>query len=175
MIRAALVLALSFGLAACGFQLRGSEPVAGREYPPVYLQQAHSDNAMRRRISQQLAIHNIPTVETKAAARYVALISEIERSDTVLTLDSDARAAERLLIIGVALELQNADRQTLQSQRVREQRVLFTDPENPVGSGTESQLVINELEEASARRVALQLTRWLEKADQNATATGPAR
>lgn len=137
-------------------------PTAGI-YGPVLIQQSHSDNAVRRRIKQQLAIHNVQMAESADDADYRFIVAEVERSDTVLTLDSDVRTAERLLIIEVELTLQDSEGNILQSHRVREQRVLFTDPENPVGAGTETQLVVSELEEATAQQVAQQLTRWLDK------------
>ncbi|WP_372759677.1 LPS assembly lipoprotein LptE [Litorivivens sp.] len=162
-LRALLITAIALIIAGCGFQLRSTQQTAGAYHDQVLIQQNHSDNLLRRRIKQQLAIHNVVAAEASAQAQYRFVVDKVERSDTVLTLDSDVRTAERLLIITAELSLLDSDGNILQSQLVREQRVLFTDPENPVGSGTESQLVVSELEEAAARQIALQLTRWLDR------------
>lgn len=159
-------------LVGCGFQLRGSPALSG-DGEAVYVVQEHSDNPLRRRISQQIEIYNLRSVEAAGAAKYRFVISEVERTDTVLSLDSDARTAERRLLIEADLQLLGDDGQLLQNQRIREQRILFTDPDNPVGDSIESQLVINELEDATAQRIALLLARWLDKAHE--TARRPAQ
>ncbi|MBB3046951.1 outer membrane lipopolysaccharide assembly protein LptE/RlpB [Litorivivens lipolytica] len=160
MPRLLLVLLIS-ALVGCGFQLRGSPALSGKG-EAVHVVQAHADNPLRRRISQQIAMYNLQAVKRNEAS-YRFVISEVERTDTVLSLDSDARTAERRLLIEADLSLFGEDDQLLQNQRIREQRILFTDPDNPVGDSIESQLVINELEDATAQRIALLLARWLDK------------
>lgn len=161
--RSLLVLAIC-ALAGCGFQLRGSPALSGNG-AAVHVVQAHADNPLRRRISQQIEIYNLRAVEA-GEARYRFVISEVERTDSVLSLDSDARTAERRLLIEADLKLFGDEEQLLQNQRIREQRILFTDPDNPVGDSIESQLVINELEDATAQRIALLLARWLDNLEQ---------
>lgn len=163
MIRRSFLVLMLCSLAGCGFQLRGMDTPEAGVYGPVLVQQTHTDNPVRRRIKQQLAIHNVQIAKAADEAEYRFIVDEVERTDTVLTLDSDVRTAERLLTIEAELALQDKKGNILQSHRVREQRVLFTDPENPVGASTESQLVVSELEEATAQQVAQQLTRWLDK------------
>ncbi len=171
-LKRCLLALMVCALAGCGFQLRGSPALSGHG-EAIYVIQEHSDNPLRRRISQQIEIYNLNAVTEPSKARYQFVISKVERSDTVLSLDSDARTAERRLLIEADLQLLGEERQLLQNQRIREQRILFTDPDNPVGDSIESQLVINELEDATAQRIALQLARWLDRAHE--TARRPAQ
>ena len=165
----ATLLGLSLLLGGCGFALRGT--TGGGDYPPVQLQQAHTDNALRRRIDQQFDMHDIDVASSSALT---LRISELERGDSVLSLDSNARTAERRLLISAKVDLLR-DGETVQSLRLREQRILFTDPDNPVGDTTEQQLVIGELEAAMAEQIVRQLLHWLDKEQNHAPASRTAR
>lgn len=159
---------LSLLLGGCGFALRGT---SGGDYPPVQLQQAHTDNALRRRIDQRFDMYNI---EMASSAPLALRISDLERRDSVLSLDSNARTAERRLLISANLDLLR-DGETIQSLRLHAQRILFTDPDNPVGDTTEQQLVITELETAMAEQIVQQLLRWLDNEHNHAPAPRTTR
>lgn len=169
--RFGLICLLALQLAACGFHLRGYTSVAA-DYPPVFLQQNHTDNVLRRLVNQELAVHNIQTDES---SRLELRVSDITRGDTVLSLDANVRTAERLLQLTAKLTLLQGDGEILNSTTVQEQRILFTDADNPVGNSAEQTLLVGEMEAAIARRIAEQLARWLDKEHSNATSTGPTR
>lgn len=164
---------LALQLAACGFHLRGYT-AGNADYPTVFVQQNHGDNLLRRLVNQQLAVHNIQTGDDNQTLLGLR-VSDITRSDTVLSLDADIRTAERLLLLTATLSLLQRDGETLNSTTLQEQRILFTDPNNPVGNSTEQTLLVSEMENALARRIAEQSTRWLDKEQADAASTRSAR
>ena len=175
-----LIMLLVTQLSACGFHLRGfsgDDSAADGEYAPVTVQQNHSDNVLRRLINQQLAAHGITsrTSDEGQITRISLRISDIARGDTVLSLDADIRTAERLLMLTAKLSLWHSDGELLQSTTLQEQRILFTNPDNPVGNSAEQTLLVSEMENAIARRIAQQASRWLDGEQASAAATGSTR
>lgn len=175
-LRLGLLVLLALQLGACGFALRGYSNAQG-EYAPVVIQQNHSDNTLRRLVNQQFSVHGIQASETtnKQSNRLGLRLSDIGRSDTVLSLDADARTAERLLMLTANLSLLQNDGEVRESIVLQEQRILFTNPDNPVGNSTEQALLINEMEQAMAQRIAEQATRWLDREQADAAASRPTR
>lgn len=179
-LRLGLVLLLTALLCACGFHLRGKSSSGADSqgnHSPVRVQQNHSDNVLRRLVNQQLSMQGITRSEATGSQEKIPglRVSDIGRSDTVLSLDADARTAERLLMLTAKLSLVQSDGAVLESTTLQEQRILFTNPNNPVGNSTEQTLLVSEMEHAMAQRIAEQASRWLDREQADAAASGPAR
>lgn len=179
-LRLGFILLLVAQLGACGFHLRGQSSAGAEsqgDYPAVLVQHNHSDNVLRRLVNQQFSMLGISHSEvTGNRAEFLGLrVSDIARGDTVLSLDADARTAERLLMLTAKLSLLQADGVVLESATLQEQRILFTNPNNPVGNSTEQALLVSEMENAMAQRIATQASRWLDREQANAAASGPTR
>ncbi|MFT5033147.1 MAG: outer membrane lipopolysaccharide assembly protein LptE/RlpB [Bermanella sp.] len=171
-----LISLLLVQLGACGFHLRGAG-TQHNQYPPVVVEQNHGDNALRRLVSQQLAVHGIKDskVSSNLDGELSLRVSDVSRGDTVLSLDANIRTAERTLGLSAKLSLLQHDAQPIDSVILQEQRILFTNPDNPVGNSTEQSLLVGEMETAMARRIAEQATRWLDREQANAATIRPAR
>ncbi len=177
LLQLTVISLLLLQLSSCGFHLRGYNQ-QHNVYPPIEVQQTHGDNGLRRLITQQLSMRGIKKPEESddgTPGRLALSVSDIERGDTVLSLDANIRTAERLLTLSAKLSLLQHDGEALESATLQEQRILFTNPDNPVGNSTEQTLLLNEMESAIARRIAEQATRWLDREQANAASTRPTR
>ncbi len=159
-------------LSGCGFHLRGYNSAANTEHLPLRVEHGHSENSLRQQINQHLNMLGIVNNDTSMLRLQ---ISGIERSDRVLSLDADVRTAERQLMLSAELSLSHDNTDTSESLTLQEQRILFTDADNPVGNSTEQSILIDEMEAALSRRIAQQAARWLDRENANAAATRPAR
>lgn len=152
-----LVLASSLLLAACGFQLRGSDAVAP-ELQPLYIGGASPNSGLGQVLRQQFNLRGTELSSTAAAANYQLILLEHERDSRTLTLDPRANTGELALTERASFELRNSRGEVVLGPiMVEERRVMVDDPDRRVDRDNEASILRNEMLQDLAGRILRRL------------------
>lgn len=150
-----LVVGFGLGLAACGFQLRGSAP--GPQWPASLAQvqlnlEGARGSTFERALRNELTDHyRVVIVESDAP---ILSVYGISRTRKVLSLSSTGKASEYLLHYRVNFRVQTFDgKDLLAAQHVSLRRDLSVGSENILAKEAEEQRIYDEMEQAAAARV----------------------
>ena len=153
------LLFLSATLAACGFTLRG---YGGSAMLPDSLQTLHVDASQgnidtRNALQIQLRAGGATLTED---APYTLWLGRERTEETIISLDSTARAGEYALTLIVPFELREGSRTVLGPEQINLQQNYQADPDSSIAKQQEADLILEEMRRDVARRIINRLQRF---------------
>lgn len=159
-MRQLLLILFVAGLSACGFHLRGSQPVPALEVSPLALESSASE--LNRFLEDGIRRAG---GELDGQADLVLLVIAERINRQTSTLDSRAKAAEFTLIYEVDFQLRHASGMPATDRRqVLLRRTYQFDNTRIVGKLEEENLLLTQLRQQAAGQIVTQLSR-LRRAD----------
>lgn len=159
LIRCSLILGLITALAACGFQLRGSDHPLHKTFPSVNLVIEDKDPAFRSAMEQTLADARIEINE--ASANRLEVIETREQKRTA-SYSSRAKSAEYELIKSVKFRFSRERDQIIAPMKLEARRSYLYRETAAVGKAEEETLLKQEMNRDLAQRILLALLRAAE-------------
>ncbi len=163
---AVCIILLVFSLVGCGFQLRG--PVAlSSDLSPVYIQKNNAYE-LAREVKALLRSSEIQIVEQENLASVVINLQE-KKTRRVISVNSDGRASEYLLIYSVAVRFLGAaiksapqgvnpgDIDKGVTDSISLTRSLIFDPDTVLAAANESATLYRDMKRDAAQRILLKL------------------
>lgn len=158
---------LTFLIQSCGFQLRGALDLS-QDMSPIYLQQ-NSVFELGREVKSLLTANKIQIAENeKQAKAQLTLLSEA-KSRRVLSVDSNGRVREYLLIYKVNFSIkinqskdiselnQEGKQDSISQDSISVARNLLFDPDAVIAVVNESEILYQEMRREAARLILLKL------------------
>ncbi len=148
------VLLLGLLLTACGFHLRGALDLSD-DMAPVYVD-AGSVQQLGRDIRSLLQDNGVAVTDSMEQAKTVLALKSESRQNRVLSVDSNGRAREYLLVYTAAFSMQvkpaKAEERSLQVSRS-----LLFDENAVLAFANEADVVYEELRRDAARQILQKL------------------
>lgn len=156
MLRSLLVLSLSVFLVACGFHLRGAQPI------PAVMQRtwiAGADNsALYYELESALLAAGAAVVESSEAATATLTIHQERYSRRVLSVDNQGRASEYELRLRIVFSLiDSAGNVIADNVKFNVLRDYSFDPDNVLASGGQEKMLKTEMRRYAARQILRRL------------------
>jgi LPS-assembly lipoprotein len=155
-LRLLFVLATISALSACGFHLRGAEPL-----PPgverIYIEMP-SGSPLRYELESLLLAAGGEVVKEKSAATSLLVVQSATIRSRTLSLDTLGQASEYGLTLSVKYSLQS-EGGTIVDQPLssRVERDFRLDPDNVLGRGAEREMVEREMYRVAAEQMLRRL------------------
>jgi len=147
------VLAL-FLLQSCGFELRGALDLSS-DISPVYFQQ-NTAFELGREIKSILQTNRIAISEYANTANSRLIILKEGRSQRVLSVDSNGRAKEYLLIYTVQISIKIKEQVAIEDS-ISVSRSLLFDPEAVIAVNNTAEILYKDMKHDAARLILLKL------------------
>ncbi len=161
------IVALVFLIQSCGFQLRGALDLS-QDMSPIYLQQ-NSVFELGREVKSLLTANKIQVAEKEIQAKaQITLLSEA-KSRRVLSVDSNGRVREYLLIYKANFSIktnrskdisevnQGGKQDSISQDSISVARNLLFDPDAVIAVVNESEILYQEMRREAARLILLKL------------------
>ena len=156
LFRRLLVVVLSLLLGACGFHLRGTEPLP--EVMGKTQLVAPAGSPLRYELEGLLRSSGAQVVEQQSDASAVLTLHTDEVRRRILSVDTLGRASEYVLTLSVKYSLKVvADESPAQLLSSRVERDFRVDPDNVLGQGAEQAIVEREMRRIAAQQILRRL------------------
>ena len=148
-----LVLLLSL-LSGCGFALRGTANLP-EALQTLQLASVDANSDLQRELNRALRNAGVEIVDTASAYRLGLGLETI--TERTLSVNSNARAGEYELDLGVQFQLSQGGSMVLGPEALHVKRVYLTDPENAVAKSEEAELIRAEMRRELAQQILRRL------------------
>lgn len=139
---------------ACGFQLRGAMDIS-QDIAPIYIQQ-NSAFEVEREVKALLESNNIPIAREKSAAVSQLTLIKETKSQRVLSVDTDGRAREYLLMYTVSFSIKIKQEKQFDDTLSLSRSLLF-DTDAVVAVANESETLYKDMQRDASRLILLKL------------------
>ncbi|MCF7981656.1 MAG: hypothetical protein K9K86_06700 [Pseudomonadales bacterium] len=141
-----LVLAGTLSISACGWHLRGSEPLP-EEMQTLYLSIANENSDLSRSLKRSLKTLGVTLTEKSADAPLTLAITNVDNQRRTVSTSSRGKAAEYELTTFITYELKNKQGETLFGpDTVSAEKIYLFDPNQVVSAFEEEQLLRQEMQ-----------------------------
>lgn len=154
MPRLAMLLLAVTTINACGFQLRGAMDIS-QDIAPIYIQQ-NSAFEVEREVKALLESNNIPIAREKSAAVSQLTLIKETKSQRVLSVDTDGRAREYLLMYTVSFSIKIKQEKQFDDTLSLSRSLLF-DTDAVVAVANESETLYKDMQRDASRLILLKL------------------
>jgi LPS-assembly lipoprotein len=156
LIRFSLILGITFLLAACGFQLRGTGGNSA-PLPPawksMHLVTGNPNGEFSRAVIAQLAANGVQWTD-RESANFSLVLSPERFEQRSLSLNAEARVAEFELTMSSQFSIVDAsNKEVVPPSSVIVIKQMENDPRNVVGKEGEVQLIQNEMRTDLAQQI----------------------
>lgn len=159
LIRCSLILALITTLAACGFQLRGSDRSLQKAFPSVNLVIEDDDPTFRDAMVQTLADARVQITDVSANRLEIV---ETRSQKRTASYSSRAKSAEYELVKSVTFRFVRERDQIIAPMKLEARRSYLYRETAAVGKAEEETLLKQEMDRDLAQRILLSLLRAAE-------------
>lgn len=168
LLQGLLLVLLIAGLSACGFHLRGAVAIPA-DYSPLYIKQ-NKVFEVANDLKGLLRGNHIEVVEQATAAKAeIVLISQLNRN-RILSVDSNGRAREYLLVYTLNYSLQAEGLKPL-NDKIELNRSLLFDANTVLAVNEEGKTLYRDMQRDAARLLLLKFKAYL-KHGQSDTSQG---
>ena len=154
-----LAMVLMSLLHACGFQLRGAVSLS-KDMSPVYIEK-NSYFDLAREIKDVLSSNAIKTVDSAKSSKSQLILSRVDKSRRVLSVDGDGRAKEYLLTYRVTFEIKRKlvsdDKFESRRDTISLSRSLLFEPDAVLAVVNEAEAIYKDIEREVAGLILLKL------------------
>ena len=154
-----LAMVLMSLLHACGFQLRGAVSLS-KDMSPVYIEK-NSYFDLAREIKDVLSSNAIKTVDSAKSSKSQLILSRVDKSRRVLSVDGDGRAKEYLLTYRVTFEIKRKllsdDKFESRHDTISLSRSLLFEPDAVLAVVNEAEAIYKDIEREVAGLILLKL------------------
>jgi LPS-assembly lipoprotein len=154
-----LFLAVFMSATSCGFQLRGALEISP-DVAPVYLQE-NSSFELAREVRQLIRTNNIAITETALSANSQLVLQGESKQSRVLSVDSDGRAREYLLLydVDILIRMKVAGKESFDdsNERISLTRTLLFDQGAVLAVSNESAILYEDMRRQAARLIVMKL------------------
>lgn len=156
LIRSFSLIVLALSLAACGFQLRGSEHPLAASFESVRLITNGSDEAFYAVLKQALKDSNVRLNDSSDNALEILEDTSDKRT---ASYSSRAKSAEYELLKTIKFQFRHRDRELIPPTSIQSRRTYLYRETAAVGKAEEEVLLRQEMDQDLAQRVLLVLQR----------------
>lgn len=153
-MKSAVTLALLCMLTACGWHLRGSEPLPV-ELSKIYLKIENEQSEFARNLKRALRASGVELVAEQSESPYTLQIGQFENDRRTISTSDRGKPAEYELSQALTFQVSHAGEIIKGPSRLMTERVYLFDPENIAGAVEEEALIRGEMQ----RELAAQLLR----------------
>lgn len=153
-VRLLLLLTVISIVNACGFQLRGALEIS-QDVAPIYLQ-ANSLFALGKDVKDLLINNTIALTDDPDKANASLLLNSEAKQSRVLSVDSNGRAREYLLIYTVDYSIQIKSDKAI-AEKLSLKRSLLFDENAVIAVANESEILYKDMQKDAARLILLKL------------------
>jgi LPS-assembly lipoprotein len=154
-----LAMLLMSLLHACGFQLRGAVNLS-KDMSPVYIEK-NSYFDLAREIKDVLSSNAIKTVDSAKSSKSQLILSRVDKSRRVLSVDGDGRVKEYLLTYRVTFEIKRKlvsdDKFESRRDTISLSRSLLFEPDAVLAVVNEAEAIYKDIEREVAGLILLKL------------------
>lgn len=144
-LRIIALFCLSLLLVACGFALRGSEPMTALPAASVYIRSPQENSPLVQSLQSALQAQQMQITSSAAQATYVLELGREDFNAQTATVNGRARAAQYAYQLSTQVSLQRNGEVLLAPERLQVENQLFFDSFNTAGSLQEEDLVRAEM------------------------------
>lgn len=154
MLSRLLISLLAVGLLSCGFHLRGNAQVPEQALP-VYIFKDDTFHDLRRVLTRQLKRGGIRSTDNNADASTVISIISLNKTNSVISVDSLGRTSE--VKLGTTVDVAITVDGLLHKKKIHVSKDVAFNPENILSYKKEETILYDEMYSEVSRLILLQL------------------
>ena len=149
-----ITVLLTTGLLSCGYQLRGNAQIPEHALP-VYLFKDDAFHDLRRKLTGHFKRSGVSLTDNETVASSVITISSINKSNSVISVDSLGRTGE--VKLGTTVDFAMTINGILYQKKISVFKDVAFNPENILSHKKEETILYDEMYAEIARLILLQL------------------
>ena len=155
-LRIFTLVLMSFAVAACGFQLRGSYNLPAH-LSPLYLDKDSMSLLLYKELRSSLKASGVELTDDAETAASQLVVDFEQQTRDVISVDTLGRAREYRLIYRLTFSLQASDEAVIDGSQIQLTRNLLFNPEAVLGVAEETKNIYRDMIRDSTGQILLRL------------------